>query len=191
MGGYKNRILRIDLSKRTFSEESLSDSLIRNYIGGRGFGSKLVYDDVKPGADPLGADNEIVFVAGPLAGTNAQSFARWKIFFKSPLTGGIFKSSGGGFFAAELKFSGFDAVAIKGKSEKPVYLWVHDGKYELRDASYLWGLSCNDTHQLIREELNDPRIRLACIGPSGEKGVKISGVFSDRRSAARGGGGGQ
>ncbi|MFH1640003.1 MAG: aldehyde ferredoxin oxidoreductase family protein [Chloroflexota bacterium] len=189
MGGYRNKILRVNLSDSTLSEEPLSESLIHDYIGGRGFGARLLYDDVKPGTEPLGEDNEIILCAGPLAGTSAQSFARWKIFFKSPLTGTIFKSSGGGHFAAELKFAGFDAVAIRGIAEKPVYLWIHDGKYELRDASSLWGLGCNDTHTLIREELGDPRVRLVCIGPAGERGVKISGVFSDRRSAARGGGG--
>lgn len=189
MGGYKNRILRVNLTDRTFSEEPLDRDLIHDYIGGRGFGIKFLYDDLKPGIEPLGEDNEIIFVAGPLAGTNAQSFARWKIFFKSPLTGTYFKSSGGGHFAAELKFAGFDAVIVKGISEKPVYLWIHDGQCEFRDASYLWGLDCDDTHTLIREELGDPLVRIACIGPAGERGVKYAGVFSDRRAAGRGGGG--
>ncbi|MFH0767955.1 MAG: aldehyde ferredoxin oxidoreductase family protein [Chloroflexota bacterium] len=189
MGGYKNRILRVDLTSASFSEEPLTKDLIHDFAGGRGFGARLLYGDLKANTNPLSKDNEIIFMAGPLAGTRAQSFGRWKVFFKSPLTGGIFKSSGGGHFATELKFAGFDGIAVKGTAEKPCYLWVHDGKYELRDATYLWGLGCNDTHTLIREELNDPLVRMACIGPSGERGVKISGVFSDRRSASRGGGG--
>jgi len=189
MGGYKNRILRVNLTDRTFSEEALSEDLIHNYIGGRGFGIKLLYDDLKPGIDPLGEENELIFMAGPLAGTNAQSFGRWKVFFKSPLTGTYFKSSGGGHFAAELKSAGFDAIIIEGAAEQPVYLWIHDGRYEFRDATYLWGLDCDDTHTLIREELGDPRIRIACIGPAGERGVKYAGIFSDRRTAGRGGGG--
>ncbi len=189
MPGYQNRILRVNLTDRTFKEEPLSDDLIHDYIGGRGFGVKLLYDDLSPDIDPLGEENEIIFVAGPLAGTSAQSFSRWKIFFKSPLTGGYFMSSGGGHFASELKFSGFDVVIVKGKSERPVFLWINEGKYELRDASYLWGMDCDDTHNLIREELNNPRVRLACIGPAGENGVKFAGVFSDRRAAGRGGGG--
>jgi aldehyde:ferredoxin oxidoreductase len=90
---------------------------------------------------------------------------------------------------AEMKFAGFDAVIVKGIAEKPVYLWIHDGKVEFKDASYLWGLDCDDTHTLIREELHDPRLRLACIGPAGENGVKYAGIFSDRRTAGRGGGG--
>jgi len=189
MGGYKNRILRVNLTDRTLSQESLSEDLIHDYIGGRGFGVKLLYDDLKPGIDPLGEENELIFVTGPLAGTNAQSFGRWKVFFKSPLTGTYFKSSAGGHLAAEMKYVGFDIIIIKGISEQPVYLWIHDGQYEFRDASYLWGLDCDDTHTLIREELHDPRIRIACIGPAGERGVKYAGIFSDRRTAGRGGGG--
>lgn len=189
MPGYKNRILRVDLTNRNLSEESLSEELIHNYIGGRGFGVKLLYDDLRPGIDPLGEENELIFIAGPLAGTNAQSFGRYKVFFKSPLTGGYFKSSSGGQLAAELKFSGFDAIIIKGIADKPVFLWVHDGKYELRDAEYLWGLDCDDTHTLIREEVGDSNTRLACIGPAGERGVKYAGIFSDRRACGRGGGG--
>jgi aldehyde:ferredoxin oxidoreductase len=81
MGGYKNRILRVDLSNHTLSEEPLSPSLIHDYIGGRGFGAKWLYDELKPGIDPLGEENELIFVAGPLAGTNAQAFGKWKVFF--------------------------------------------------------------------------------------------------------------
>ncbi len=189
MGGHRNRILRVDLSNGAFSEDTLSQGLIHDYIGGRGFGAKLLWDDIRAGADPLGKDNEIIFMAGPLAGTSAQSMARWKIYFKSPLTGGAFKSSGGGHFASELKFAGFDGVAVRGIAEKPVYILIRDGKYELKDASLYWGMDCDDTHDLLREELNDPRLRMACIGPAGERGVKVAGVFSDRRAAARGGGG--
>ena len=124
MGGYKNRILRINLTDRSFSEESLSKDLIYDYIGGRGFGIKLLYDDLKQDTDPLGEANELIFIAGPLAGTNAQSFGRWKVFFKSPLTGTYFMSSAGGHWAEELKLAGFDTVIIKGTSELPVYLWI-------------------------------------------------------------------
>jgi aldehyde:ferredoxin oxidoreductase len=189
MAGYTNRVLRVDLSSGTFTEESLDEALIHDYMGGRGFGVKMLYDDLKPGTDPLGEDNELIFIAGPLAGTNAQSFSRYKVFFKSPLTGGYFKTCSGGHMAREIKTAGFDAVIVRGKSDKPVYLWIHDGKYELKDAGYLWGLDCDDTHTLIREEQHDPNIRMGCIGPSGERGVKYAGIFSDRRACGRGGGG--
>jgi len=116
-GGYMNRILRVDLSNRTWTTEELDEKLVRDYIGGRGFGAKFLYDDLKPGIDPLGEENEIIFIAGPLAATGAQSCARFEIYFKSPQTGGYFQSSGGGFFAPEMKFAGYDAIIIKGKSE--------------------------------------------------------------------------
>lgn len=189
MSGYKNRILRVNLSDGRFSEDSLNKELIHDYVGGRGFGIKLLYDELKPGIDPFSENNELIFMTGPLVGTNAQSFGRLKVFFKSPLTGTYFKSAVGGYVGAELKFAGFDGIIVSGIAEKPVYLWIHDGKYELRDANYLWGLDCDDTHTLIREELHDPLIRVACIGPAGENGVKYAGIFSDRRAAGRGGGG--
>ncbi|MEW6142460.1 MAG: aldehyde ferredoxin oxidoreductase family protein [Chloroflexota bacterium] len=189
MGGYKNKILRVDLTTRKFEEQTLDDNLIHDYIGGRGFGVKLLYDNLKPGIDPMGPDNELVFLAGPLADSTAQSFHRWKVFFKSPLTGGYFKSCGGAHWGSELKATGLDAIIIRGISEKPVYLWIKEGQYEFRDAYYLTGLDCDDTHELIREELRDPLIRIACIGPAGENKVKYAGIFSDRRCAGRGGGG--
>ena len=189
MASFRNRILRVNLSDSSFSETSLSDDFIHDYVGGRGFGAKLLYDDLKPGTDPLGADSELIFLAGPLCGSRAQSFSRMKIFFKSPLTGGYFKSAAGGFWGPELKFAGFDGVIVRGMADKPVYLWIHDGKYELKEAKYLWGLDCDDTHTLVREELHDPMVRLACIGPAGEHGVRYAGVFTDRRAAGRGGAG--
>ncbi len=188
-GGYQNKVLRVDLTNRKMTEEPLNDEIIHDYIGGRGFGVKYLYDDLKPGIDPLGEDNELIFTAGPLAGTNAQSLARYKVFFKSPQTGGYFKSSSGGNFGAQLKFAGLDMIIIRGKSETPVYLYVNDDKYEIRDAGYLWGLDCDDTHALIRDELRNPNVRIACIGPAGEQGVRYAGIFSDRRAAGRGGGG--
>lgn len=189
MKGYKNRVLRVDLTNRKFSEQPLDEKMIREYIGGRGFGVKLLYDEFKAGVDPLGPENKLVFIAGPLAGTNAQSFGRYKVFFKSPLTNTYFKSCSGAHFAPEMKYAGFDMIIVEGKADKPVYIWVHDGKYEIKDAEYLWGLDCDDTHALIREDLGDCDIRMACIGPSGENLVKYAGIMSDRRAAGRGGGG--
>jgi hypothetical protein len=97
-GAYNNRILRVNLTDGKFSEETLSDELVHDYIGGRGFGAKLLYDELRPGIDPLGEENELICLVGPMTGTNSQSFHRWKVTFKSPLTGGYFTSSAGGFF---------------------------------------------------------------------------------------------
>jgi len=189
MSGYMNRVVRVNLTDRTVSTETLNENLIHDFIGGRGFGVKTLYDELKPGTDPLGPDNKLIFVTGPLAATGAQSFGRWKVFFKSPLTGTYFKSSGGGDLAAEMKHAGVDMVIVEGMADSPVYLWIKDGKCQIRDAMPLWGLDCDDTHTMIREELGDPNIRIACIGPAGENLVKVSGIFSDRRAAGRGGGG--
>lgn len=189
MAGHLNRLLRVDLSRRSFAEESFPDDLLHDYIGGRGIGARLLYDDVPAGLDPLEESSEIIFLAGPLAGSGAQCFSRLLVFFKSPLTGGYFRSTSGGSFAPEMKFAGFDAVAVTGRAEKPVYLWLHDGRYELRDAAYLQGLGCGDTEHLIRDELHDPGVRVAAIGPAGENLVRYAGIFTDRHTAGRGGGG--
>ena len=106
MAGYCNKILRVNLTNQTFSEETPDPKMCLDFLGGRGWGIKMFYDEVAAGIDPLGPDNKLMFFAGPLAGTQAQSFGRWKVFFKSPLTGGHFRSSGGGHLAAEMKFAG-------------------------------------------------------------------------------------
>lgn len=183
------KILRVDLSSRKITTAEVEKQVFIDFIGGRGFGAKLAFDELSPGVDALAPENRLIFVTGPLAGTGAQSFGRWKVFFKSPLTGGYFKSSGGGHFGAELHKAGWDVVIIEGEAEGPVYLWIDGDKVEIRDAGYLWGLDCDDTHTLIRELHHDQRIRLACIGPAGENIVRYAGIFSDRRTAARGGGG--
>jgi len=189
MSGYKNRILKVNLSDGSFNEETISPSLIHDFIGGRGFGAKMLFDDMAPGTDPLGENNELIFMAGPLAGTTAQCFSRLLVFFRSPLTGGYFRCAVGGFFGPEMKFAGFDAIIVVGHSEKPVYLWLHGGRYELRDATYLRGLGCSDTENLIRDELHDRGIRMVTIGPAGENLVRYAGIFTDRHAAGRGGGG--
>ena len=120
MAGHLNRILYVDLSRRSFREESFPDDLRHDFIGGRGFGARMLYDGVPAGLDPLDDGSRIIFVAGPLAGSGAQCFSRLLVFFKSPLTGGYFRSAGGGSFAPEMKFAGFDAIVVTGRAEKPV-----------------------------------------------------------------------
>jgi aldehyde:ferredoxin oxidoreductase len=183
------KVMRVDLTNRKIETSEISKEDFIDYIGGRGFGAKLAFDEIKGGIEPFDPENKLIFVTGPLAGTSAQSFGRWKVFFKSPLTNGYFKSSGGGHFASELHKAGWSVIIVSGVSEKPVYLWVDGDRVELRDAGHLWGLDCDNTHTLIRELHKDKGIRLACIGPAGENLVKYAGIFSDRRTAARGGGG--
>lgn len=183
------RLLRVDLTNNRIEKTEMDQKTFIDYIGGRGFGAKLTYDEIQAGIDPYAPENKLVFITGPLAGTSAQSFGRWKVFFKSPLTGGYFKSSGGGHFGSELHKAGWSVVIVEGESEKPVYLWIDGDKVELRNAEHLWGLRCDDTHSLVRELHKDKNIRLACIGPAGENLIRYAGIFTDRRTAARGGGG--
>jgi len=187
-GGYMGKFLRVNLTDGTIKEEKISDEVLKMFIGGRGLGVKILYDELKPGVDPLSPENKIVILTGPLTGTAAPSSGRWCSVTKSPLTGTIHDSHSGGYFGPELKFAGFDGVIIEGASEKPVYLWIHDGEAELRDASHLWGKDTHDTTDMICKELGDEKIKVACIGPAGENLVKIACIINDKhRAAGRGG----
>jgi len=187
-GGYMGKFLRVNLTDGTIKEEKISDEVLKMFIGGRGLGVKILYDELKPGVDPLSPENKIVILTGPLTGTAAPSSGRWCSVTKSPLTGTIHDSHSGGYFGPELKFAGFDGIIIEGVSEKPVYLWIHDGEAELRDASHLWGKDTHDTTDMICKELGDEKIKVACIGPAGENLVKIAGIINDKhRAAGRGG----
>ncbi|MCL6476920.1 MAG: aldehyde ferredoxin oxidoreductase family protein [Peptococcaceae bacterium] len=184
-GGYTGRILRVNLTDRIVSEEELSYQTARDYIGGAGLGIRLLYDQVKPGTDPLGPDNVLIFCTGPLTGTNAPCASRMAVATRSPLTGAAGVSFSGGHFPAELKFAGFDALVIEGKAEKPVYLYIKDGQAQLHGAERLWGMLTTDTQLFLKEELGDHNTRVACIGPAGEKLSRIACIINERRAAGR------
>jgi len=173
--GYVGKVLRVDLSSGKTSSVDLNSQWARLFIGGKGLGAKYLYEELKPRTDPLSPDNVFVVMTGPLAGTTAPCTPKYAIFTKSPLTGAFLDSYIGGYLGAELKFAGFDAVIVKGKAEKPVYLWISDGEAEVRDAE-------------DKEELDDREIKVAAIGPAGENLVKIACVTVDLyRQAGRGG----
>jgi len=176
--GYTGKILHVDLTQGTLSVEEPEQAFYRKYMGGSALAMYYLLRELPPGVDPLGPENVLVMALSVLTGTAISGQSRMTAAAKSPLTGAIGDSQGGGFFPAELKFAGFDAVVIKGKSEKPVYLWIHDGEYELRDASHLWGKITGEAEASIREELGDKKIEVWQIGPAGEKGVRFAGVFS-------------
>ncbi|MEM3796907.1 MAG: aldehyde ferredoxin oxidoreductase family protein [Candidatus Bathyarchaeia archaeon] len=189
MYGYGGKMLRINLKNKSATVEPLKDSLIRRFIGGRGFGIKVLWDEVPAGVDPLGPENKLVISVGPLTGTKVQSASRWVAQFKSPLTGIYCRSVGGGCFGAELKFAGYDAIVVEGKSEKSTYVWINDDNVEFRDASKVWGLNTMATRDILLEE-TDRKARMVTIGPAGEKLVKFSSIVTDdTRTAGRGGGG--
>jgi aldehyde:ferredoxin oxidoreductase len=182
-GGYTGKVLFVDLSTGTIKTESPDSRVYRDFIGGYGLGARILYDRQKPGADPLGPDNVLGILTGPLTGTPVPTAARYTVVARSPLTGGWGDANSGGDFGPYLKFAGYDAVFFTGISPKPVYLLVDDGKAELKDAAALWGKDSYETEDALMAEYGR-QCRVACIGQSGEKLSLISCVMTDRGSAA-------
>ena len=127
-GGYHGKILRVNLTDMSFSEEKTTNELAAKYIGGAGFGVKYLFDEVPADTDPLGTDNKLVFAVGPFTGTSIPCASRMAVTSKSPLTGAVGMALSGGYFPTELKRAGYDALIIEGKSESPIFLWINDGK---------------------------------------------------------------
>ena len=182
--GFVGRILRVDLTNGRLSIESPPEIFYRTYFGGRGFIAHYLLEELEPGVDPLGPENILVFATGVMSGGPFGGSGRNSVGAKSPLTGGFGEAEVGGFFGAELKFAGFDAIIVEGESAQPTYLWIHDGTAELRDARRLWGKSTAESQTLIRAELRDDKIRTAQIGPAGENQVLFANVINDLRHAA-------
>jgi aldehyde:ferredoxin oxidoreductase len=184
-GGYNGKLLRINLTDQTAKVEELPSQVAKEYIGGAGFCIKYLYDEVRRGTDPLGPDNRLIFAPGPFTGTTVPCASRMAVAAKSPLTNALGVALTGGHFPAEVKFAGYDAVIIEGKAEKPTYIWIKDGDIKFKDAFTLWGLKTLDTQQIIKNELNDQNVRIACIGPAGERLSKISCIINEMRAAGR------
>lgn len=186
--GYHRRILKADLSTGSLDVEEVDYSFCRTYLGGWGFALYYLLKEMRPGVDPLGPDNLLIFATGPLTGQTLGGTGRHVVSGKSPLTGGFAGSEAGGFWGNEFKRAGFDAVVVRGQAENPVYLWIHDGEAELRDGSNLWGRPTADVEDAIRGELRDRGIRIAQAGPAGENLVRFACVMHDvNRAAGRGG----
>ena len=186
--GYMGRILNVNLTDGKIDEEALNEELCRNYIGGYGIGARLLYDRIPAGADPLGPENILGLMTGPLTGTPAVIGSRFVAVGKSPKTaGGWGDANCGGFFGPHLKFAGFDGVFFSGVSSKPVYLLINEGKAELLDASELWGLGVTPLEDLL-EERHGKDIQVCSIGPAGEKLALTACIMNDKeRAAARSG----
>jgi aldehyde:ferredoxin oxidoreductase len=176
--GYNGKILHVNLTNGEFRVEKPGEAFYRKYMGGSALAMHYLLKEMPAGVDPLGSENVLVLALSVLTGSPISGQSRMTAAAKSPLTGAIGDSQGGGFFPAELKFAGFDAIVIKGKSEKPVYLWINDGDFELRDASHLWGKITGEAESAIKAELGDKKIEILQIGPAGEKGVRFAGIFS-------------
>jgi len=167
LNGYMGKLLFVNLSTGEIAEEIPDESLYRDYIGGYGIGAKIIYDRQKAGVDALGPENMFGLITGPLTGTPANTGARYTAVCKSPLTGGWGDANSGGIFGPTLKFAGYDGVFFTGISDKPVYLFIDNGKAELRDATNLWGKDAYETESLLRKELGKGT-EVVCIGQSGE-----------------------
>lgn len=181
-GGWAGRILTVDLAEGRFS--TLPTEGFQEYIGGRGINQYLLLRDLPVETAADSPENRLLFGAGPLVGTRACSSSRMNIDCKNVLTGGAGSANVGGHFAAELKFAGYDHIVIHGRAEKPVYLHLRNGVVELRDACHLWGKGVQETASLIRKELNDPGVRVAAIGPAGERRVRFACIIVDEGRAA-------
>ncbi|MCP4403483.1 MAG: aldehyde ferredoxin oxidoreductase family protein [bacterium] len=179
MKGYSGKILHVDLSKGTFDVEEPDEIFYRKYVGGACLGAYYLLKGMGARIDPFSPENMFVVSISSITGAPISGNARHCVTTKSPLTGTIASSEAGGFWGPELKFAGFDAIVIAGKAEKPVYLWIHDGEYELRDASHLWGKMTGDVQDAIRNELGDEKIMVAQIGPAGENKVLYAGIANE------------
>jgi len=177
--GYFGQILRVDLTNKRITREKLQEEICKKFLGGAGLAANIIFKEVGPNVDPLSPDNKLVFALGPFNGTNIPGSGRWIVASKSPLTGIWGEACGGGYWGPEFKRTGYDALVIQGKADKPVYLWVCDGEAELKEAAHLWGKDAYETDRIIKNELADPMVRVACIGQAGEKLVKIACIVAD------------
>jgi aldehyde:ferredoxin oxidoreductase len=190
MHGYVGRILRVDLDAGRTWDEALDETVARDFIGGSGLAARLIYDLTDAETDPLGPDNPLALMTGPLVGTAMPSAGRCSVCALSPLTGLWGESNTGGFLGAELRFAGYDGVVVTGRAERPTWLSVVDGRAELRSAADLWGLDAYATQDRVRAALGAdrsgraPQARVACIGVAGERRVKMAAVMNDHGRAA-------
>jgi aldehyde:ferredoxin oxidoreductase len=187
-GGYNGKVLRVNLSNNTIVTEEIDGPFCRKYLGGAGFVAYYLLKELKSHIDPLGPDNKLVFATGPLTGIKLSGSARHCVGAKSPLSNTIAKAEAGEFWGVELKYAGFDALIVEGKAARPVYISINDGQAAINDAAHLWGKNTKETQEIIRTELKDARVRVALIGPGGEKLVKYACIMHGLFDAAGRGG---
>jgi aldehyde:ferredoxin oxidoreductase len=187
--GYHGKLLRIDLTNQSFEQEFISTEDLKLFWGGRGLGAAYLFRELSPKTDPLSPENPLIFSTGPFCSTGVPGSNRFLLHTKSPLTQGYLFSISGGNLGAVFKSTGYDAVIIRGKSKDPVYLSIDGDNISFKEASHLWGLNTENTQELIRSEVRDPKLAITCIGPAGENGVLYSCLINERRALGRGGAG--
>ena len=181
---FKGRILRVNLSTEKISFKPIEETFYRRHFGGRGLISYVLLTELEPKIDPLDPENKLIFSSGPVTGAPISGSGRNSVGAKSPLTGAYGEAEVGGYWGAELKRAGFDAIILEGKASSPVYLWIMDQKVELRDASGIWGFEIKKAEGMIRDDLGDRTVRVAQIGPGGEKLVRYACIINDLNHAA-------
>ena len=186
-GGFRGRILRINLSKSKISVENVPAEWALKYLGGRGLGARYYYQEIGPETPPLSPENKLIIMTGPLTGTAVFGSTKSYIVTKSPLTNHYFVTNAGGYFGANIKFAKYDGLIVEGKAEKPVFISIIDDDVRLNSASHLWGLKISEAQEAIREEVGEKRVSVACIGPAGEKLSKIACIQADFTGLMRGG----
>jgi len=184
MGGWTGKLLRVNLSTSQCTVEEIPTPWLHEYIGGRGLAARYLYEEVDPSVDALAAENKLIFATGPLTGTPVPCGARYMVVTKGPLTGAITTSNSGGHWGPELKFAGYDLLILEGSAPQPSYLFIYDDSVEIRDAAAYWGQGVSDTEDGLREETGLPNLRVACIGPAGEKLVRFACIMNDKHRAA-------
>jgi aldehyde:ferredoxin oxidoreductase len=177
--GYNGLILHVNLSDSSWKVEEPAESWYRTYVGGSSLSAYYLLKYIKPGVDPLSPQNVLVFACSVVTGAPLSGYSRYTVAAKSPLTGAFGRTEAGGYFGPELKFAGYDAIVIRGKSPNPVYLYIHDGEVEIRDATNLWGLDNWETLEEIRKESGEKMVRVASIGPAGERLIPFACVQND------------
>jgi aldehyde:ferredoxin oxidoreductase len=183
--GYAGRILHVDLAIGKTWTEPLKEEYAKKYIGGIGLGMRLLIDYSKPGVDPFDSENPLVLATGPFSGSMVPTGGNGHAFVsKSPQTFAMGEAKSHGHFGTEMKRAGYDAIIFHGKAEKPVYVWIDDDSVQIMDAKYLWGKSTGETDDAIKQELKDFYVRVAAIGPAGEKLVRIACIINDKTRAA-------
>jgi aldehyde:ferredoxin oxidoreductase len=188
-GGYKQKLLRINLSTKSVKEEAIDEKNIKLFLGGRGVAAKYYYDEIGTEVKPFDEENKIIFMTGPLTGAPVYSSTKMQLATKSPLSGKYICSNSSGSFGPHLKFSGYDGIILEGKSETPVYIIIKDNEIKFEDASNLWGLKTTEVDEALKKEHNDPKLSVLSIGQGGENLVRYACIQVDTRSFGRGGAG--
>ncbi|RME64204.1 MAG: aldehyde ferredoxin oxidoreductase, partial [Caldilineae bacterium] len=178
---YNGKILHVDLTERRTWVEEPDELIYRKYLGGGALATYFMLRDIKPGIDPLSPDNKLILMTSVINGLPLSGANRYTVAGKSPLTGGFGEAEAGGYWGPELKRTGFDGVIVHGRAESPVYLFIHDGECEFRDASKYWGQLAGDVQDGLEEELGDKRIVVLQTGIAGENGVLYSAIVNQLR----------